>query len=427
MKMPRFSVKTVLQMICLISAAWSAQAVAEESSAEAPAAAAATDSQPAAPATPPSAAATEAKAAFGRSLADYKVAIRDIEQLRIKYQVAPPAEREKINAELTGHVAHAQSLVNAMVEAALQAYRAEPGGDPRVTELLTAVARYETIGRDAKNPPGHIDGGDRFEKALPLINELAAGGVQDRDLFAWGFICAFATNDYDLAAKFLEQAQTAPPKEEKEDESDPALQSMMRLANGFAPLVDQYRALWEKEQAIRAAEAEADDLPRVKLTTSKGEITLELFENEAPQSVASFLTLVKQGFYNGSPFHRVLPGFMAQGGAKSDDGRGGPGYCIRSECSQPNIRSHFRGSLSMAHKPNLPDSGSSQFFLTFVPTPHLDGEHTVFGRVIEGLEVLGDLQRRNPELGNQPAADRIIKAEVLRDRGHEYKFDKLPE
>jgi cyclophilin family peptidyl-prolyl cis-trans isomerase len=85
----------------------------------------------------------------------------------------------------------------------------------------------------------------------------------------------------------------------------------------------------------------------------------------------------------------------------------------------------------MAHRPNLPDSGSSQFFLTFVPTGHLDGEHTVFGRVIEGMEVLGDINRREATGDPQkdfslPKPDQIIKAEVLRDRGHEYKFDKLP-
>jgi cyclophilin family peptidyl-prolyl cis-trans isomerase len=88
------------------------------------------------------------------------------------------------------------------------------------------------------------------------------------------------------------------------------------------------------------------------------------------------------------------------------------------------MRHHFRGSLSMAHAGR--DTGGSQFFLTFVPTPHLDGKHTVFGRVVEGLEVLGDLQKRNPESPGGVAPDKIIKAEVLRDRGHEYTFDKLP-
>ncbi|HEX5471371.1 MAG TPA: peptidylprolyl isomerase, partial [Lacipirellulaceae bacterium] len=189
--------------------------------------------------------------------------------------------------------------------------------------------------------------------------------------------------------------------------------------------LDEYKQLWAKESKIRAAEAKANDLPRVKLTTTKGVIMLELFENEAPQTVANFLTLVKQGFYDGSPFHRVLPEFMAQGGAKNDDGTGGPGYNIRDEVDNPNFRRHFRGSLSMANT-GEPNTGNSQFFITFVITPHLNGRHTVFGRVIDGMEVLGDLQHRSPmNESNPPKPDRIIKAEVIRERPHEYKFEKL--
>jgi peptidyl-prolyl cis-trans isomerase B (cyclophilin B) len=151
---------------------------------------------------------------------------------------------------------------------------------------------------------------------------------------------------------------------------------------------------------------------------------IELFENEAPQATANFITLVKSGFYNGLSFHRVLPQFMAQGGDPKGDGTGGPGYSIRCECYEPNYRHHFRGSLSMAHAGR--DTGGSQFFLTFIETPHIDGRHTVFGRVIEGFDVLGELQKRDPGAASPPAQDKIIKAEVLRDRGHEYTFDKLP-
>ncbi|MEX0642824.1 MAG: peptidylprolyl isomerase [Pirellulales bacterium] len=403
--------------ICLVIASWTTLTVAQE--------------QPAKPVqelsgAQPSAEAAQAKAAFAQKFDEYKTAVRDIEQLRIKYQTADVTDRKKINAELSGQVAHAQSLVNAMVEAALVAYRAAPNTDPQITELLTAIARYETIGRPVEGRRGATDGGDQYEKALPIIKALAEGGNADRNVLLWGFIAAFATADFDLAEKYLQQAQAAKPAEEQGAENDPSHQNMVHLVTVFAPMLGQYRKMWEQEAAIRAAEAKADNLPRVKLTTNKGEITLELFENEAPQSVANFLTLVKQSFYDGSPFHRVLPAFMAQGGAKTDDGQGGPGHTIRSECSQPNYRHHFRGSLSMAHLPNLPDSGSSQFFLTFVPTPHLDGEHTAFGRVIEGMEVLGDIQRRNPQEPNQPPPDKILKAEVIRDRGHEYKFDKLP-
>ncbi|MCC6494085.1 MAG: peptidylprolyl isomerase [Pirellulales bacterium] len=163
-------------------------------------------------------------------------------------------------------------------------------------------------------------------------------------------------------------------------------------------------------------------MPRVKFTTTKGDVVIELFENEAPQSVANFITLVKQGFYNGVSFHRVIPGFMAQGGDPEGTGMGGPGYTIRDEQRAPGARRHFRGSLSMANT-GRPNTGGSQFFLTFVPTSFLDGKHAVFGRVIEGMDVAASLNRGEPPRN----PDKILKAEVLRDRGHAYEFEKLPE
>ncbi|MCC7087429.1 MAG: peptidylprolyl isomerase [Pirellulales bacterium] len=196
--------------------------------------------------------------------------------------------------------------------------------------------------------------------------------------------------------------------------------------------IEFYRPLWNREQQLRAAEAKADDLPRVKLHTSQGDMVVELFENEAPNTVANFISLVESGFYDGTKFHRVLPGFVAQGGdprtkdtaaaaQRADDG---PGYSIECECTKPEHRVHFRGTLSMAHK-GL-NTGGSQFFITFVPTGNLDGQHTVFGRVIDGIDVLAKLQRVDPEKpkpGMTP--DAIIKAEVLRKRNHAYEPKKL--
>ena len=149
-----------------------------------------------------------------------------------------------------------------------------------------------------------------------------------------------------------------------------------------------------------------------------------LFENEAPNTVLNFITLVDKGFYNGLKFHRVLPGFMAQGGDPKGDGSGGPGYTIPCECYQPNHRLHFRGSLSMAHTTER-DTGGSQFFLTFVPTKHLDGKHTVFGRVISGFDVLAKLKRRNPDDQTVGPADTIIEAKVTRKRPHPYDAKDL--
>jgi cyclophilin family peptidyl-prolyl cis-trans isomerase len=396
-------------------------------------------------AAPPTNAADQAKAAYLAKFEEYKTALREIEKTQTDFQTADEATRAKLNAALAGQVAHAQSLVNAMVEAAQAAYRFAPNADPQIAELLTSVAKYYTVGRQigpgepSRDNPDDIyypiDGGDQYERALPIIKLLIDGGSTNNELYVLGLLAAYATNDYDLAQQYLEKAKETgalealveeSKKGDKVDRQAGVTSTELHSVMACVQNLDAYRELWAKEAAIRAAEAKADDLPRVKLTTTKGEITLELFENEAPQSVANFLTLVKQGFFNGSPFHRVLPQFMAQGGAKTDDGQGGPGYTIRCECYRPDYRRHFRGSLSMAHAGR--DTGNSQFFLTFVPTAHLNGRHTAFGRVIEGIEVLGDLQHRSPQhQAAPPKADRIIKAEVLRDRGHEYKFERLPD
>ncbi|HUG68121.1 MAG TPA: peptidylprolyl isomerase [Pirellulaceae bacterium] len=151
---------------------------------------------------------------------------------------------------------------------------------------------------------------------------------------------------------------------------------------------------------------------------------IELYENEAPQAVGNFVSLVESGYYDGLTFHRVLPGFMAQGGCPDGTGSGGPGYNIACECYRDDHRKHFRGTLSMAHRGR--DTGGSQFFLTFKRTSHLDGRHTVFGRVVEGLGVLAQLQRRDPsQRGALPAPDKIVKAEVVRKRDHEYRPTKV--
>ena len=180
-------------------------------------------------------------------------------------------------------------------------------------------------------------------------------------------------------------------------------------------MVAEEKEKWAKETKIREAEAKADNLPRVRLKTTKGDIDVELFENEAPNSVLNFITLVEKGLYDGTPFHRVLPGFMAQGGDPKGTGLGGPGYTIPDEQKNPEHRMHFRGSLSMAHS-QLPNSGGSQFFLTFVPTYHLDGEHAVFGRIVSGMDVLAKLKRIDPEYSTSGTADKIIEAKVIRNR-----------
>ncbi len=121
-----------------------------------------------------------------------------------------------------------------------------------------------------------------------------------------------------------------------------------------------------------------------------GNIEIELFEKEAPGTVANFVKLINEGFYNGLTFHRVIPEFVAQGGCPNGNGTGGPGYTIPCE-TEGNPRIHDRGALSMAHRGK--DTGGSQFFIVLEAQPHLDGVHTVFGQVINGMDVVDNIRQ----------------------------------
>ena len=144
------------------------------------------------------------------------------------------------------------------------------------------------------------------------------------------------------------------------------------------------------------------------LVTEKGLIKVRLFAEEAPESVNNFVFLAREGFYDGTTFHRVIEGFMAQGGDPTGTGTGGPGYSIRDEF-HPNLRHDRPGILSMANRG--PNTGGSQFFITHAATPWLDDRHTVFGEVVGGMEVVNALRERDPQSAREPG-DRIERVQI---------------
>ena len=188
-----------------------------------------------------------------------------------------------------------------------------------------------------------------------------------------------------------------------------------------------------EELSARYKDAIADDLPRVKLKTSAGDVVLELYENQAPNTVRNFVSLVESGFYENKLFHRVIEDFVAQGGGFETEGigSGGPGYEIECECRTPDARRNFSGTISMAHAGR--DTGGSQFFLNFKHNDSLDRRHTVFGRVIEGMDVLDQIERTELTINGmerpieQANPDKIVSAEVLRKRDHSYRVRKKGE
>ncbi|MEE4274555.1 MAG: peptidylprolyl isomerase [Thermoleophilia bacterium] len=135
------------------------------------------------------------------------------------------------------------------------------------------------------------------------------------------------------------------------------------------------------------------------IATDRGDIVIELHAEKAPQTVNNFVFLAREGFYDGVTFHRVIPGFMAQGGDPTGSGRGGPGYRFEDEF-HADLRHDGPGVLSMANAG--PGTNGSQFFITHGPTPHLDDRHTVFGRVVEGMDVVLDIPERDPMKAREP-------------------------
>lgn len=340
---------------------------------------------------------TAAAAKFNQQFDEWKNLLKDLRKLRLQFASATDDQKSQHQEQWAVLVAKGNELLPKLRDAALQAYLESPNTDPQLTRFLVKVAA------DAA-------GGDDFDTAAKLSAALIEQKSGDKSVYDTAGIAAFANSEFDKADEYFKIAHEAGV--------------LSQFGTELAGSVAEHKELWKKEAEIRKQEAEKDDLPRVKFKTSKGDIVLELFENEAPDTVGNFISLVEKKFYDGLAFHRVLKNFMAQGGDPKGDGTGGPGYNIFCECYKPEYRRHFRGSLSMAHAGR--DTGGSQFFLTFLPTPHLNGRHTCFGRVIEGMEVLAKLQKRDPSASPPlPEPDKIITAEVVRKRDHAYAPKKV--
>jgi cyclophilin family peptidyl-prolyl cis-trans isomerase len=148
-----------------------------------------------------------------------------------------------------------------------------------------------------------------------------------------------------------------------------------------------------------------------KFTTNQGDFSIELFEDKAPQTTNNFIELTQKGYYDGLMFHRVIEGFMIQGGCPSGTGTGGPGYKIRDEF-HPDLRHDAPGVLSMANAG--PDSGGSQFFITLAATPWLDNRHAVFGKVTDGMDVVEKIGRTRTGAQDRPVEPVVMeKVEIV--------------
>ena len=163
--------------------------------------------------------------------------------------------------------------------------------------------------------------------------------------------------------------------------------------------------------------------PEITITMENGDqIRAELYPEIAPNTVKNFISLVKKGFYDGLIFHRVIQGFMIQGGCPQGNGMGGPGYSIKGEFSQNGFKNdlkHTEGVLSMARS-MMPNSAGSQFFIMHKAAPHLDGAYAAFGKVVEGMDVVNKIAETRTDYSDRPLKEQKIKSITVDTFGEEY-------
>lgn len=260
---------------------------------------------------------------------------------------------------------------------------------------------------------------DKFDGWLdPAKALVTAGKLDNPDVLLKAGMIGYANNDFDFARECWTKLKS---------------QNLLP-AFGEAALaeLEQSAIKWQRELEFRKRDEAKDDNPRVEMITTKGRIIMELYEDDAPEAVNNFVYLVEKGYYNRKPMFRVVQHLCAQTGCEKGDGSGSAGYTIAGEVNLPNHRDHFRGSLAVALGTNQltgrldPDSGGSQFYFTFMPLPHLDGKHTVFGRVIDGMECVNlfrvmdlSIEEQRKEQSNRP--DVVVSAKVIRKRSHDYR------
>ncbi|MBF1021805.1 MAG: peptidylprolyl isomerase [Lachnospiraceae bacterium] len=166
-----------------------------------------------------------------------------------------------------------------------------------------------------------------------------------------------------------------------------------------------------------------DQNPIVTITMENGDVMkAELYPEIAPNTVHNFISLIQKGFYNGTIFHRVIPGFMLQGGDPDGSGMGGPGYAIRGEFRSNGFQNdlkHTEGVLSMA-RTMAPDSAGSQFFIIHKDAPHLDGEYAAFGKITEGMDVVDKIANGETDFSDRPRVPQVMKSVTVETFGVDY-------
>lgn len=339
-----------------------------------------------------------AEAKFRKGLEAYQKAGKKIRELQKSFMELDTSDEEKeaIGENLQKYAEYISKLYPKLLDLAEAAWLEKPSKDPEMLKFIVEVLEVRLATED-------------YESAQAILNGLLELKIPEilPDLYDVAGETAFMLNDFEKAGRYFAEAE--------------AKNVLSERCAAFKNDLPYYRTVWAKERVLRERETQKQNLPLVKIKTSKGSIVLELFENEAPNTVANFIYLAEKGFYDGLYFESVIPGFCAESGRSANSADGGPGYLIRDEFDEKNSRIHARGTVSMAND-GKPNTAGSRFFIAFSPLRQFDGKFVVFGRIVKGLDVLSKLQRidpANPDPMAEP--DLIEEVKVLRKQDHKYR------
>lgn len=291
----------------------------------------------------------------------------------------------------------------AMLHAGLAEYVASPEKKQQLADFL-----FNSLKRNVET--------DCYEGMLPVARALYENKYPSPAVPGLFALCCLADNEFEQARQPLGELIES-------GQAQPELQDIYEN-------LDSLSAAWKEELNFQQADAAGPPLPQARILTSKGTVVVELFENQAPVAVANFVALAEKGFYDNMPLFLVLTNLLAQTGCPKGDGTGGPGYFIPAESDDLPKRRVFRGSVALNLLPDLPDSGGSQFMISYLPLSRLENDCRVFGRVISGMPNVARFNRIDPtaekKKDDKPVElDKIVSIEITGKRNHPYEPDRI--
>ena len=340
---------------------------------------------------------------FVKSIQELSDNEKKVKGLVISMPIGFKAQQDAQKAKIAELKKRNQQILNELYPLAIESFEKNPNTQQPVTNYLINQLQLQLAGQNYIISPFNPIASNR------LYQKLVDGGVESPVLDLLGYRINYVLHDFEASRVLLIEAA-----KKGQNAGQPAMEDLRTITGQ-----------WNRELQFREMDAKSNN-PRVKIEMDGGDMVLELFEDQAPNIVANFISLAESGYYDGLAFYKVGKTEVAISGSPTNDGKGGPDYRIKCECDGENIRHHFTGVIS--HYPLSKDNGSARFLITKQPQHNLNGKTTVFGRIVEGLENLYkikivDRATRNNLSPQQPSI--INKITVLRKRDHEYTPEKI--